>query len=155
LVAFHGASGKCFNPHDSNSGGAAALWGVDEYFTLQTTIDILIRMKIATLSCYGFCVAAGAFLAYYELHSDDTGLEVLLILAFTFILGCWHPRHAWQWALLVGPWAPAADLFGKAQHSLHGSLASVAAVVVVIGLVGSYLGALLRKGISTAVTHAG
>ena len=116
-------------------------------------------MKLSTFACYGFRLAAGAFLAYYELHSDDTGLEVLLILLFTFLLGCWHPRHAWQWALLVGLWAPAVDLFptlfGKPQQAIHGSLLSVAAVIVLVGLAGSYAGALLRKGITSAVRRAG
>ena len=110
-------------------------------------------MRISGFACYGFCVAAGAFLAYFELHTDDTGLEVFFILAITFLLGCWHPRHAWQWALLAGPCAPAADwlqpFFGKAQHSIEGSLFGVAAVVILIGLAGSYAGVLLRRGIAS------
>ena len=44
-------------------------------------------MRISGFACYGFCVAAGAFLAYFELHTDDTGLEVFFILAITFLLG--------------------------------------------------------------------
>jgi hypothetical protein len=117
-------------------------------------------MRISTLACYGFCLIGGAFLAYFELHTDDTGIEVFLILLLTFVLGCWHPRNAWQWALLVGPCAPAADLFqtmrGKAVTEIHspGGLATVAAVVILIGLAGSYAGALLRKGISSAVAHS-
>jgi hypothetical protein len=108
-------------------------------------------MKIATLA-YGFCLAAGLFLGRYELHTDDTGVEVFLIFLLTFVLGCWHPRHAWQWALLVGPCAPAADLlFGTRSWGL----VSIAAVVIVIGLLGSYAGALLRRGISLAGNHAG
>jgi hypothetical protein len=59
-------------------------------------------MKATTLACYLFCTAADAFLGRYELHTDDTGVEVFFILLATFVLGCWHPRRAWQWALLVG-----------------------------------------------------
>ena len=112
---------------------------------------ILLNMKVSTLACYGFCLAAGAFLGRFELHTDDTGVEVFSILFATFILGCWHPRRAWQWALLVGPCAPLADLiFGRSQHGLLG----VAAAVIAIGLIGSYAGVLLRKGITVSPNHA-
>jgi hypothetical protein len=109
-------------------------------------------MKVSTLACYGFCLAAGAFLAHYELHTDDTGVEVFFILFFTFLLGCWHPRHAWQWALLVGPCAPAADFVRSlAGHppAIHGAagLAAVALVVILLGLAGSYAGAWLRRSV--------
>jgi hypothetical protein len=100
-------------------------------------------MKATTLACYVFCTAAGGFLGRYELHTDDTGVEVFFILLATFVLGCWHPRRAWQWALLVGPCAPAADWIFKPTQT---GLAVITAVVIAIGLVGSYAGALLRKG---------
>ena len=117
-------------------------------------------MKRPILAPYAFCLAAAAFLAWFELHTDDTGLEVIYILAVTFALGCWRPRNAWQWALLVGPWAPAADILrailgGPTGIPIHGGLASVAIAVVVVGLIGSYAGALLRKGIRTAAGNAG
>jgi hypothetical protein len=113
-------------------------------------------MKLGTIAAYLFCLAAGLFLASFELHTDDTGVEVLFILLFTFVLGCWQPRHAWQWALLVGPWAPAADLwqlnFGITKPALEhtGGLLLVTGVVIALGLAGSYAGALLRKGVQLA-----
>ena len=116
-------------------------------------------MKITDWACYGFCLAAGLFLAHFELHTDDTGVELFFIMVAAFLLGCAHPRHAWQWALLVGLWVPAADLsqsmFGKSQPELHGAggLLAVAAVVTLAGLAASYAGALLRRGIASAVTH--
>ena len=104
------------------------------------------------IGCYGFCLVAGALLARFELRSDDTGVEVFFILLATFLLGAAHPRNAWQWALLVGPWIPAAELVeklsgGQGNASLNGGLWMLAAFVVLIGLVGTYLGVLLRKGI--------
>jgi hypothetical protein len=113
-------------------------------------------MRLNTIAAYLFCLAAGFFLASFELHTDDTGVEVFFILLFTFILGCWQPRHAWRWALLVGPWAPAADLwqllFGAARPSPEhtNGLLLVTAVVIAIGLLGSYAGALLRRGVRLA-----
>jgi hypothetical protein len=109
-------------------------------------------MRPAVLACYAFALAAGAFLGRFELHTDDTGVEVFFILMATFVLGCCHPRHAWQWALLVGLWIPAADwIFKPAQTGLL----AVGAVVILISLAGSYLGALVRKGFAMSGGHAG
>jgi len=116
-------------------------------------------MKLSAIAAYLFCLAVGLFLARFELDTDDTGVEVFFILLFTFVLGCWHPRHAWQWALLVGPWAPAADLcqrtFGTVKPDLShtGGLLLLTGVVIALGLAGSYAGALLRKGVRLAAGH--
>ncbi len=108
-------------------------------------------MKIAA---YLFCLAAGAFLARFELRTDDAGVEVFLILLATFLLGCIHPRHAWRWALLVGPWVPGAQFFfGSGAQSLS-SLGLLLGFVIAVGLAGSYAGALLRKAVSV-VRQAG
>jgi len=107
-------------------------------------------MKLISLLAYAVWIPAAAFLGYFELHTDDTGVEVFILLAITFLLGSLHPRHAWQWALLVGPVIPAADLlFGHPQpgRSPLAGLALLCAVVVVLGMAGSYAGALLRKAI--------
>ncbi len=106
-------------------------------------------MKTA-IAAYAFCLAAGAFLARFELHTDDAGVEVFLVLAVTFLLGCLHPRQAWQWALLVGAWIPGADLvFGK--QGLQGA-AVLLAVVAAIGLAGTYAGVFLRRTLSSAMS---
>jgi hypothetical protein len=112
----------------------------------------MVRMKVSTLACYAFCLAAGAFLGRYELHTDDTGVEVFFILLATFVLGCWHPRRAWQWALLVGPCAPAADWIFKAGQT---GLLGITAAVIAFGLVGTYAGVFFRKGIAVSAGHAG
>lgn len=109
-------------------------------------------MKAGTLACYGFCLAAAVFLGRYELHTDDTGVEVFFILLFTFVLGCWHPRHAWQWALMIGPSAPLADFIFGARPA---PLIPLTGVVIVIGLAGSYAGAWFRGSVSFSGNHAG
>ena len=104
--------------------------------------------NLATIGVYLFCFTAAGLLARYDLHTDDTGVEVFLILAVTFLLGCLRPRHAWQWALLVGPWIPAAEaLFGpRGEHGINiPSLAMLAAFVIGLGLLGSYSGAFARR----------
>lgn len=104
-------------------------------------------MKLSALLAYAFWLPAILFLGYFELHTDDTGVEVGLLLVITFLLGTLHPRHAWQWALLVGPVIPAAQLlFGHSQAGR--GMALVLLFVVALGLAASYTGALLRRAVS-------
>ena len=110
-------------------------------------------MKPSTILAYALCAAADVFLMRVELRSDDTGVIAFLILLATFLLGSLHPRHAWQWALLVGLSLPAADLLFGARMS-WGDAAKVAAFVVAIGLVGAYAGVLLRKMFDAAMPAA-
>jgi hypothetical protein len=105
-------------------------------------------MKLTTIAAYLFWLAAAAFLMRFELHTDDTGIVVLSILVITFVLGFFHPRHAWQWALLVGPCIPAAHLiFGAQGTSLHTvkDFALLTCFVLAVGFAGSYSGVLARK----------
>jgi hypothetical protein len=98
------------------------------------------------IAAYLFCLAAGAFLGRFELHTDDTGVEVFFLLLATFVLGCLHPRHAWQWAVLVGVWIPAAELLFR-RPPVNASSALVAGFVLTVGLAGSYLGVLVNKAL--------
>jgi hypothetical protein len=100
-----------------------------------------------TITTYLFSVAAGAFLGRFELHTDDTGVEVGLLLIATFVLGWLHPRHAWQWAVLVGLWIPGAELAVR-RPPMNASGLAVAGFVVLVGLAGSYLGVLARSAVS-------
>jgi len=96
-------------------------------------------------AAYAFWLPATLFLARFELHTDDTGVEVAFLLAITFILGLLHPRRAWQWALMVGPALPIADLITGTPAPK-----GLVLVLIAIGLVGAYAGALLRKAAVTA-----
>lgn len=85
-------------------------------------------------------LAAAIFLAQFELETDDTGVEVGLILGISFVLGWAHPRRAWQWALLIGGSVPVAELAAR-----HQAMAGVAAFTIGLGLAGSYAGAGVRR----------
>jgi hypothetical protein len=102
--------------------------------------------KLVSAACYLFCAVIIAFLARLELHSDDTGVEVFFILLSTFLLGCWHPVRAWQWALLVGLAVPAADWIGRTPRP--GIDFAVPAFVIAVGLAGSYAGVFVRRAIA-------
>ena len=105
-------------------------------------------MKLDTIAAYVVWLPAILFLGRFELHTDDTGVEVFFLLAITFVLGLLHPRHAWQWALLVGPCIPAAQLFfGHPRNA--GGTALLLGFVIALGFAGAYAGALLRKGAAT------
>lgn len=61
----------------------------------------------------------------FELRSDDAGVEVLFILLFTLILGCWDPKRVWLVSLLglsipIAEWPgvngrPALPAEGRAE----------------------------------------
>ena len=107
--------------------------------------DPVMRISQLTvpLACV-LCVAAMLFMGYFELHTDDTGVEVGALCICAFLLGCLDPRRAWLWALLVGASIPGAELlFGKGK--LHGGLPGVAAFVMAIALVAGLTGAFARK----------
>ena len=109
-------------------------------------------MKLTTIAAYVLWIAAAAFLMRFESHSDDAGVIAFFILLATCLLGSLHPRHAWQWAFLVGPAVPAADLIFGSPHATFElpDAAKLFVFVVAIGLVGAYLGVLLRKTLSAA-----
>ena len=105
-------------------------------------------MKLSGILAYALWIPAVLFLGRFELHTDDTGIEVGLLLFITFVLGILQPRHAWQWALLVGPCIPIAQLLFRSPRA--GDLALLFAVTIVLGLAGSYAGAGLRWAIEKA-----
>ena len=104
-------------------------------------------MSIAGLTAFVFGLAAAIFLGRFELRSDDSGVEVFFILLFTFILGCWFPKRAWL-ASLLGLSIPIAEfIWGQSRASLNftSGLSMLAGFVVMLGVVGSYSGVLMRK----------
>ena len=105
-------------------------------------------MTFKSAAPYFFCAIAIAFLSRLELHSDDTGVEVFFLLLSAFLLGCWHPTRAWQWALLLGLTVPAAGWFGRTQRPAIDF--TVPAFVIAVGLAGSYAGLLVRRVMSPA-----
>jgi hypothetical protein len=115
-------------------------------------------MKKSTIVAYAICAAADVFLARFELHTNDAGVVALLIVLFTLVLGCVHPKYAWQWALFVGPIVPAADILFRSvrvgSQNLEG-LGLLAVFVVLLGLAGSYSGVFLRRRISALDRRAG
>lgn len=89
----------------------------------------------------GLALAAGLLLAVYDLRTDDSGIEVGLLLITAVLLTALAPMRWWIIALCVGLPIPLAEL-----TVAHSSLppAGVAALVVTI------VGALIGFGIARA-----
>jgi hypothetical protein len=91
------------------------------------------------------------FLVRFDLHTDDTGVLVFLMLATGFLLGAIQPRYAWAWGLLLGgsiilaEWYNAVFLTPRPSMQSFWSSALVALFVLSISMAGAYAGALIRK----------
>jgi hypothetical protein len=111
-----------------------------------------MRISRLTLPLAGLlCLAATLFMGYFELHTDDTGVEVCTLAACSCILGCLDPRRAWLWPALVAAGIPAAELlFGKG--GIHGSLLAVSLVVMAVSLIAGQAGAFVRRMVFPAAT---
>ena len=95
-----------------------------------------------TIAAGLFAIAAAIFLGRFELHSDDTGVEVAFLLLFTFILGFWQPKYAWLYSF-IGLGIPVAEL-AWGQPPLK-KAALIGLFVMVISITGTVCGVLARR----------
>lgn len=116
---------------------------------LATIVDLLksapslhLEENMQTLAAFAFAIACALFLGRYELHTDDTGVEVAFVLLFTFILGYWQPKRSWL-CLLIGLSIPLAEI-GWGTISPKKAV-EIGAVVMVISIAGSIGGVLARR----------
>ena len=86
-------------------------------------------------------ISAGVALAFYDLRTDDTGIEVGLLLIAAVTLAAIEPRRWWLVALCVGLPIPIVEIV-VARASLPP--ASIAALMVAI------IGALIGLAIGRA-----
>ena len=85
-------------------------------------------------------LVAGLFLAYYDTRTDDTGVEVGLLLLISGGLALLAPKWWWAIALLVGGFIPIVEL--GPNHS------QLPAGIVALGV--TLVGALMGFAISRA-----
>jgi len=83
-------------------------------------------------------VLVGFFLLGYDQRTDDSGVEAGLILALSLAIALAAPRR-WV-AIGLGVALPIAAASAISRH------VDVAAVVLVVGMVGAGLGWLMRRG---------
>ena len=93
------------------------------------------------LLAIGVSLAAGLFLARYDVNTDDTGVEVGLLLIASALLALLAPKRWWVVALCVGLPIPIVEL-------VIGHAALPPAGVVALGV--AIVGALIGFGIARA-----
>ena len=86
-------------------------------------------------------IMAAFVLARFELHSDDTGVEVAFVFLFTFALGFWQPKHAKLFSF-IGLGIPLAEV-GWGGLSIK-KAAMILLFVMVVSVAGTVSGMLVR-----------
>ena len=105
---------------------------------------------------YPFAIALGLAVARFDVAApfgDDTAKGTLLLWAACCgALGFLQPRRPWRWAVLVGPWVPAAHL---AIHGLglpaslnpdtYATVLLLVPLSLAVCLAAAYAGSLTRR----------
>ena len=103
--------------------------------------------------CIALAVIGGFLAGAVDFNNDEPQAAVIIIVAFTALLGFIQPRKAWRWALIVGLGVPIVYLIATAlgYHSKSvgepGWYASLIALIP--AFISTYCGVLLRKVIAT------
>ena len=107
-------------------------------------------------------LAGGIFVGYADSRSDDPAITLVVLAAFTFVLGALGPRRPWLWPLLVGIWVPVLDVVlpdvGLVPRDTAGSPPTVLNALGVLGVVmaacfaGSYAGAFIVRAARRAMS---
>ena len=90
----------------------------------------------------------GLVLASYDTRTDDTGIEVGLLLIASIALAVLAPKRWWAVALLVGGFIPLVEI--GPQWSTGHIPAGIMAVVVTF--VGALIGFAISRATKTATT---
>jgi hypothetical protein len=99
-------------------------------------------------SAYNTAIVLGIAAAAADLVFARPEIASALIVIFAFLLGLAYPRHAWQWALLIGICVPFATLIARAAGYANPTRPDnffVSYLALVPGFIGAYSAAALRK----------
>jgi hypothetical protein len=119
------------------------------------------RYTVVTVLLAILALAGGIFIGYADSHSDDPAITLVLLAAFTFVLGALGPRRPWLWAVLAGVWVPVLDTtlprmglapWDTASPPTFLSGLGVLGVTMAACFAGSYAGALLVRAARRAMT---
>jgi hypothetical protein len=83
-------------------------------------------------------LAVGLLLATYDLRTDDTGIEVGLLLIASFALAFIAPKWWWLIALFVGGFIPIFELSVQGLAASPTPSGVVALVFTLIGSLGGF-----------------
>ena len=90
-------------------------------------------------------LGAGLFLARYDLSTDDTGIEVGLLLIASAILALLAPKRWWLVALCIGLPIPIVELVVG-----HATVPPAGVVAVGVAIVGALIGFAISRASRTS-----
>ena len=90
-------------------------------------------------------LAAGLFLARYDLNTDDTGIEVGLLLIASALLAVLAPKRWWLVALCVGLPIPIAELVIG-----HAAVPPAGVAALGVAIVGALIGFAISRASRTS-----
>jgi hypothetical protein len=103
--------------------------------------------------CIALAVIGGFLAGAVDFNNDEPQAAVIVIVAFTGLLGFSQPRKAWRWALIVGLGVPIVYLIATVLGYQSKSAAEpgwyASLIALIPAFVSTYCGVLLRKVIST------
>jgi hypothetical protein len=93
----------------------------------------------------GLALIAGALLAFYDSRTDDTGIEVGLLLIASVTLAALAPKRWWLIGLCVGLPIPLVEI-----AVAHAALPPGGIAALVIGIVGALIGFAIARASRSA-----
>ena len=103
--------------------------------------------------CVALAVIGGFLAGAVDFNNDEPQAAVIVIVAFTGLLGFIQPRRAWRWALIVGLGVPIVYLIASAMGYHAKSVGEpgwyASLIALIPAFISTYCGVLLRKTIST------
>ncbi len=114
------------------------------------TTPVNVQQKIS-LAAWPLAAALWAFLAYADLHSDDSGIIAGFILIAALLLGTLSPARPWLWGILTGASIPLTELcillYATPNPHLGGAkgLLLLLAFTTTVSMAGSYIGAFAAR----------
>jgi hypothetical protein len=88
------------------------LFTVIIFYSLVLFIPVsgLLLLMRPQLWHYLLAVFLGLIVGWFDLHTDEVSLTILLLVVLAMFLGFAKPKHAWRWALLLAVWVPLGGL---------------------------------------------
>jgi hypothetical protein len=104
---------------------------------METINNTRIRFLIMVLAS----VAGGVIIYLIDSSKgwDDTGITVVLLFSFSFLMGLINQSKLWLWAILTGIWIPLFAIISTGNYSMI--------LVLAITFAGSFAGGLFRNAI--------
>ncbi len=102
--------------------------------------------------CLALAIIGGFLAGAVDFNNDEPQAAVIVIVAFTGLLGFIQPRRAWRWAIIVGLGVPIVYLIATTL-GYHAKSAGepgwyASLIALIPAFISTYCGVLLRKVLS-------